>query len=115
MQKTLTPFYLDVAAISIEQARARWESMRTPRFEATFVALDCYNEPLSKGVPPEKLKHPFDTVSMQFCMHYAFETEEKARCMLGNVAHWLRPGGVFIGTIPNASELMSASLFFPPS
>ena len=46
---------------------------------------------------------------MQFCMHYAFETLEKTRIMLDNVSRYLRPGGVFIGTIPNAELLMCVS------
>lgn len=98
----------DIADVSVAQARQRWESMRRPRFAATFAALDCYKEPLSKAFPPEKLAKPFDVVSMQFCMHYAFETAEKARCMLQNVGQWLRKGGVFVGTIPNADYLMYA-------
>jgi mRNA (guanine-N7-)-methyltransferase len=100
-------YLLDIAAMSVEQARSRWECLRGgPRFEATFATLDCYSEPLSKAFPPEKLEHPFDVVSMQFCMHYAFETSQKARCMLKNVTQWLRPGGTFIGTIPNAEQLL---------
>ncbi len=46
---------------------------------------------------------------MQFCMHYAFETEAKVRMMLKNVTDYLRPGGVFIGTIPNAKYLLSVT------
>jgi len=61
---------------------------------------------LSKAFSPAKLSKPFDVVSMQFCMHYAFESVRKARCMLENVSHWLRPGGAFIGTIPNADQLL---------
>ncbi|TFY79302.1 hypothetical protein EWM64_g4714 [Hericium alpestre] len=49
---------------------------------------------------------------MQFCMHYAFESVQKARCMLENASRWLRKGGVFIGTIPNADQLLSAILPF---
>jgi len=47
---------------------------------------------------------------MQFCMHYAFETVQKARCMLDNVSRYLRSGGIFIGTIPNADLLMYVDL-----
>lgn len=43
---------------------------------------------------------------MQFCMHYAFESVQKVRCMLENVTRWLRPGGVFLGTVPNADILL---------
>ena len=55
-------------------------------------------------LPPEA--QPFDVVSMQFCMHYAFESVQKARMMLENVTRWLRTGGVFVGTVPNAELLM---------
>ena len=96
----------DIAAVSVDQARSRWEAFRPPRFDANFAALDCYSESLSKAFPPAKLAQPFDVVSMQFCMHYAFESLQKARCMLDNVSRWLRPGGVFIGTIPNADQLL---------
>lgn len=57
-------------------------------------------------LPPNKVERLFDVVSMQFCMHYAFETEPKARMMLENVSKYLRPGGVVIGTIPDADNLL---------
>ena len=107
----MIPCCSDIAAVSVDQARSRWESMRGPRFEANFAALDCYTEPLSKAFPPAKLAQPFDVVSMQFCMHYAFETVQKARCMLENVSRHLRTGGVFIGTIPNADILLYVTTF----
>jgi mRNA (guanine-N7-)-methyltransferase len=43
---------------------------------------------------------------MQFCMHYAFETEDKVRMMLTNVTKFLRPGGIFLGTTPNSKHLL---------
>ncbi|THU99396.1 guanine-N(7)-methyltransferase [Dendrothele bispora CBS 962.96] len=96
----------DIAAVSVDQARSRWEGIRAPRFDASFAALDCYTESLTTAFSPETLSQSFDVVSMQFCMHYAFESESKARCMLGNVSRWLRGGGIFIGTIPNAEQLL---------
>jgi len=53
-------------------------------------------------------------VSMQFCMHYAFETEQKTRCMLENVTRYLRRGGIFIGTVPNADFLLEHLDALPP-
>jgi mRNA (guanine-N7-)-methyltransferase len=98
----------DIAALSVDQARGRWDSLpRASRFDATFTALDCYSEPLIHGILPARLAEPFDVVSMQFCMHYAFESEAKAHCMLRNVTQWLRPGGIFLGTIPNAEQLLT--------
>ena len=40
-------------------------------------------------------------------MHYAFESVAKVRCMLMNATRWLKPGGVFVGTIPNAEQLLT--------
>ncbi|KAG2112840.1 guanine-N(7)-methyltransferase domain-containing protein [Suillus clintonianus] len=105
---------VDIANVSVEQARQRWESMRPPRFDASFAALDCYTEPLTKAFTPQQLAQPFDVVSMQFCMHYAFETAQKARCMLKNVSEWLRPGGIFLGTVPNADQLLARLDQLPP-
>lgn len=96
----------DIAAVSIDQAKQRHMTSKGARFVAEFFALDCYSHVLSDVLPPMLLATPFDVVSMQFCMHYAFESERKARIMLRNVASWLRPGGVFVGTIPNAKQLM---------
>ncbi|GJJ67892.1 mRNA (guanine-N7-)-methyltransferase [Entomortierella parvispora] len=89
----------DIASKSIEQAKERYRTMRNPPFEAHFHAMDCYSEPISKVVPSDVV---FDMVSMQFCLHYSFETETKARMMLHNVTSQLKSGGVFIGTIPDA-------------
>ncbi|TFK26413.1 hypothetical protein FA15DRAFT_293491 [Coprinopsis marcescibilis] len=105
---------VDIAAVSVDQAQRRYENMRSSRFDAYFAALDCYTAPLSTAFPPARLSVPFDVVSMQFCMHYAFETVQKARCMLDNVSKHLRPGGVFIGTIPNAELLYSHLDALPP-
>ncbi|TFK54847.1 guanine-N(7)-methyltransferase [Heliocybe sulcata] len=120
---------LDIAAVSIEQARSRHAQMHNAsRFPAFFAALDCYTHPISTVVPAEILSPPprrpqdrpndgpdvFDVVSMQFCMHYAFESETKARTMLDNVSRYLRRGGMFIGTIPNADLMLQRLLSLPP-
>lgn len=76
--------------------------MRRNKFLAHFAPLDCYVEPIASVIPSAMLDPPFDVVSMQFCMHYAFENESKARMMLENVSKHLRKGGIFLGTVPNA-------------
>ena len=109
----LIPLTSDIAAVSVEQAKSRWEDLKGARFDASFATLDCYTESLSKAFSPAKFAQPFDVVSMQFCMHYAFETLQKARCMLENVSRNLRPGGVFIGTIPNSELLLYVRFQIP--
>ncbi|KAI0340167.1 hypothetical protein BDW22DRAFT_445562 [Trametopsis cervina] len=100
---------VDIASVSIDQARKRYDELRMPKFSAYFTAADCYATSLSAALPDIILPpsgKPFDVVSMQFCMHYAFESEQKARTMMENVSAWLRPGGTFIGTTPNATWLL---------
>lgn len=48
----------------------------------------------------------FDLVNCQFALHYSFEDEERAKGLLRNVSHRLKPGGWFIGTIPSAGWIM---------
>ena len=57
----------------------------------------------------DKYKEPnltFDLTSCQFSFHYSFESEAQADMMLCNACECLRPGGYFIGTMPNAYELV---------
>jgi len=67
---------------------------------------------ISEIVPPD-VQHEdyFDNVTMQFCMHYAFESSSKVRLMLENVTRYLRIGGQFIGTIPDSDLLLYVSRF----
>ena len=107
--------FVDIAQISVEQAEARYRE-RNQRFGANFLSADCTKtrlldvypeniqgrttqnnyQQVSSGIPK------FDIVSCQFAFHYSFETEAQAECMVRNAADCLRPGGFFIGTIPDA-------------
>ena len=49
----------------------------------------------------------FDVVTSMFAIHYAFESEVKARQMLSNVAGCLKKGGRFIGVCPNSDVITS--------
>ncbi|MCJ1436010.1 mRNA cap guanine-N7 methyltransferase [Xylographa pallens] len=119
---------IDPAEVSIEQARTRYAEMRgrggrnARVFQGEFYAADGYGEwigdiPLVREVGIDGSVGPggggsvrwggggFDVVTMMFCMHYAFETEAKARGMLRNVAGALKKGGRLIGVIPNSDVL----------
>lgn len=70
-----------------------------------YIPADCSRKRLR-----EKFKDPsikFDLVSCQFAFHYSFESLPQAECMLRNAAECLQPGGYFIGTIPDAYEIVS--------
>ncbi|KKZ64579.1 mRNA (guanine-N7-)-methyltransferase [[Emmonsia] crescens] len=128
---------LDPAEISIEQARERYISMKSGKgrmgrrghslFHAEFYPKDCFGEwvgdiPIIQQVGIDGSVGPdgsmmvarwggggFDIVVSMFSMHYAFESEEKARQMLHNVAGLLKKGGRFIGVGPN-SDVLSAKV-----
>ncbi|KAJ5899507.1 hypothetical protein N7495_004251 [Penicillium taxi] len=126
---------LDPADVSIEQARDRYLQMRSGRgrgrrppqslFHAEFSTKDCFGESLGdinivKQVGIDLNVGPggsmmasrwggggFDVVTSMFAIHYAFESEEKTRQMLSNVAGCLKKGGRFIGVCPNSDMISS--------
>ncbi|KAI2636792.1 guanine-N(7)-methyltransferase [Xylaria nigripes] len=130
---------LDPADVSIEQAKDRYRSMgsqggrggrggrggyrggRQQRlFDARFFVKDCYGASIGEvdivrqvGFDPSPMgRSGFDIVSMMFCMHYAFESEDKARMMLQNVSSALKKGGRFIGCIPNSDAISEKVIKF---
>ncbi|GKZ25792.1 mRNA cap guanine-N7 methyltransferase [Aspergillus brasiliensis] len=96
-----------------------------PLFHGEFRAKDCFGEWLGdvdivQQVGVDANVGPggsmmasrwggggFDVVASMFAIHYAFESEEKARQMLRNVAGCLKKGGRFLGVCPN-SDVISA-------
>ncbi|KAJ3146639.1 mRNA cap guanine-N7 methyltransferase [Geranomyces variabilis] len=93
----------DIADVSVDQARDRYKQGRGNRFRAEFFAADCFGELIGDRLPRG---HMLDLVSCQFALHYSFETEEKARIGLTNITKNLKPGGFFIGTIPDANWIV---------
>ena len=110
---------IDPAEVSIDQARDRYRQMRSRGrgrlFDAEFLAEDAFAYSLGDlriirevGFGPGSRWGPsggFDVVSMMFCMHYAFESEAKAKGMLANVSNCLHKGGRFLGVIPNSDVI----------
>ncbi len=114
---------LDPADQSIAQARDRYVGMRRgrkPIFDGRFHVKDCFGEwigdvpivrevgidpNVGQGGPSKWSAGGFDVVTMMFSMHYAFESEQKARTMLRNVAGSLKKGGRFIGVVPNSDAI----------
>ncbi|XP_075996272.1 mRNA cap guanine-N(7) methyltransferase isoform X2 [Genypterus blacodes] len=100
----------DIAEVSVDQCRIRYEDMKKKShtnekiFSAQFITADCTKEVLSEKLDDPQLM--FDICSCQFVYHYSFESEQKADMMLRNACERLKPGGFFIGTTPDAYELI---------
>lgn len=105
----------DIAQISLEQCQQRYNEMVNrkgskdrgfaPIFNAEFITADCTKVRLrEKFIDPSM---QLDFVSCQFAFHYSFESLSQAECMLRNASESLKPGGYFIGTIPDAYDLVS--------
>ena len=95
----------DGARESVVQATERVRKIK-PSFPCRFVAADCFRVRLSSIPRLYAPRLQFDLVSCQFALHYSFETEDRARALLVNVAERLKPDGFFIGTIPDANVLV---------
>ncbi|XP_047341499.1 mRNA cap guanine-N7 methyltransferase 1 [Impatiens glandulifera] len=101
---------IDIAEGSIEDCRTRYNSdgdqhqrRRKFTFPARLICGDCFEVRLDRVLAEDA---PFDICSCQFAMHYSWSTEARARRALANVSALLRPGGVFIGTMPDANVII---------
>ncbi|KAF9608052.1 hypothetical protein IFM89_005202 [Coptis chinensis] len=101
---------IDIAEGSVEDCRTRYngdadQNQRRKKFTfpARLFCGDCFQAGLDKALEDDA---PFDLCSCQFAMHYSWSTEARARQALANVSALLRPGGTFIGTMPNANVII---------
>lgn len=49
----------------------------------------------------------YDMISCQFCLHYFASSEECLHEFFSNISHVLKPGGLFIGTVPNGDKILN--------
>ncbi|XP_046736142.1 mRNA cap guanine-N7 methyltransferase [Diprion similis] len=104
----------DIAEVSVEQCQSRYNDLLNrssnnrgfaPVFTAEFISADCTKVRLREKYKDASCQ--LDLVSCQFAFHYSFESLQQAECMLRNAGESLRLGGYFIGTIPDAYDLVS--------
>lgn len=88
---------LDASAGSVAEARARLGQVTSP---CTYVFLKH-----DLRLPWAGGDARFDVVTCMFALHYFFETEESARRILHTAARSLKPGGYFLGIVPDARQV----------
>lgn len=98
--------FVDIAEVSVADCQKRYARTKqgSKIFSAEFIVADVTKTTLS-----DKFKNPsieLDIISCQFAFHYCFESFRQAKMMLHNISRNLRRGGFFIGTIPNAYEIV---------
>lgn len=102
----------DIAEVSLEQCQGRYNEMKergnqerrpSKLFAAEFIHADCSKVRLRDCYQEPAIR--FDMCSCQFSLHYSFASLEQAHCMLRNTCENLKPGGYFVGTIPNADQI----------
>ncbi|XP_017256385.2 mRNA cap guanine-N7 methyltransferase 1 [Daucus carota subsp. sativus] len=97
---------IDIAEGSIEDCRTRYNGdghLSWKKFTSRLLCADCFEVQLDKALADDA---PFDICSCQFALHYSWSTEARARRALANVSALLRPGGIFIGTMPDANVII---------
>lgn len=111
----------DIASVSVEQCERRYKYMferqgggnnyhnnrqnNQQKFTAEFITADLTKHRLREKYQDKTIE--LDLVSGQFSFHYSFESLQQAECMLQNASECLKPGGYFIGTMPDANELVA--------
>ncbi|XP_072969552.1 mRNA cap guanine-N(7) methyltransferase 1 isoform X1 [Typha angustifolia] len=101
---------VDIAEGSIRDCRTRYngdtdQQQRRKKFSfpARLICADCYEVCLDKYLHDDA---PYDICSCQFALHYSWSTEARARRALANISALLRPGGTFVGTMPDANVII---------
>lgn len=102
---------IDISRTAVDDARARFNEANArsyrgaPALVARLARADLGVTDLEAAgvLEPEEA---FDAISIQFALHYLFQSEARALAFFRNIAGRLAPGGVFVGTIPDAAYLV---------
>lgn len=90
---------IDISGESLCEAERRYTKMGRPyRYE--FMQHD-----LRTGFAHHKYIGSCDAVTCMFALHYFFESEKTAHTIMHVAATHLKPGGYFIGVVPDACQV----------
>ncbi len=97
----------DISPESVAEAVRRLETLPgKPRTSCQFAVSNCFDPQFWDAM---RATNPyfgkFDIISVQFALHYACESDQAVRGLLGSMWSALAPGGVFVATIVDGEEL----------
>ncbi|KAL6754959.1 mRNA capping enzyme-domain-containing protein [Haematococcus lacustris] len=102
---------VDISEAEVKEAARRWrehepraqEAARRHKVEqlyADFQVEEHLGEAEFDG------EGPYDVVTCMFAIHYFYDMESRLRMFLRNVSQNLKPGGLFIATLPDGHRIM---------
>ena len=107
---------IDLSPGEVAEARQRYQETRRKRPGAATVCE--FADTPTLGLQEWKDERLYDSVTCMFALHYFFVTETALRQFLRNVAANLKPGGYFIGTVPDGKRvnecIRSSKVFSSP-
>lgn len=92
---------LDISAAELQEAGRR--ARNVPGLTAVFEPTDDLGE--RSWDDPDG---PYHTVTCMFALHYFFASETMCHLLLHHVARNLKPGGVFVGIVPDGIRINRA-------
>lgn len=98
---------LDFAKDEIAEAVDRYQAYRRQEQQGRGVKVDFDQvNDLKRDVFVDVQTGPYDCVSCMFALQYFFADAQALRTLLTNVVVNLRPGGYFIGTVPDGRSIL---------
>jgi len=94
---------VDIAKVRLETAVRRFQGSSAPALKLVCADVGALDLGAAGVLAPGEV---FECISCQFALHYMFETESRALALFSNISGRLAPGGVFLGTIPDAGVLI---------
>lgn len=92
---------IDISPESITEAKARAGNVE---MQTEFEVQDITSLEVDRFEPAS-----LDTVSCMFALHYFADRVEHMDKLLRQIGTWLKPGGTFIGIIPDAESVMDCA------
>lgn len=87
---------LDLSKKSVQEAQRRFQATGATR-DYRFSQFDLVNTWQGSA--------PFDVVTCMFALHYFFSSKQDTHRLLSTVARNLKPGGYFIGIVPDGRRV----------
>ena len=91
---------LDISHLELHEARRRYREMGKVVTACEFqwcdrLGIDVWDDP----------EAPYDCISSMFSLHYFWGSSETAHALMAFVSRNLRPGGYFVGIVPDGRRI----------